>query len=738
MTNKSLPGAPKQQTAAHRQNDTAQPRLSTNDRPTQAEWIAAVPGLRRVGNEYHGACPNCGGDDRFRVLDDGAAFCRQCSPTGAEFPTLLHAANLNGSAAKVRILPTGSGADKFTKFEIRDVAGTPVAVHMRFDKPNGTKDMPWRLPDGTGGLGGMKVPDLPLYRSQFIPDTKATAICIVEGERKADVLAAAEPSLLVLGTVTGADKTPAPVVLQPVIDTGLPIYLWPDNDDPGIKHMERIGKLLAYDVKVIDWKSAPPKGDAADWALTTDRPSWERLAAAAVAPGVTVEGTDGRAVHLTAADAALMNGESAAAAAPGERKKSTQHGAYGAARAMVDLSERTMFVAGRGWFHRGSESTLWKLDTARVMLSKVQAHPARRNCAKGLRSTAIMGELEGMLDVDGDLLDADDWLAGLPDGAGLLDLRTGAVRPATIDDRITMTLGAVPDEGEPELWLKVIRETFAACADPSAIVEYVRGWFRMALTGDCSQEAMLFLFGPPGTGKSIVADTLLHIAGGYGVTVAAEHLVGDPHHHRAWLARLDRRRLIRVVEVPSRGAWNTSEVLPLVSGESITANRMRQDPFDFRSRAHLLCTGNHQPYASSGSGLWRRFRPVDCRNVPAAPDETLRVQLRAEYGRILAWAIAAPVKLPQAPDEMKAGAEYARNERDPIGAWLDEHYTFDPAGVTWYADLYGAYCEDLPEDKRPSNQLFGTKLTERYGHPVTAWMNGKTVKVRHCTRLAQE
>ena len=301
-----------------------------------------------------------------------------------------------------------------------------------------------------------------------------------------------------------------------------------------------------------------------------------------------------------------------------------------------------------------------------------------------------------------------------------------------------MTLGAVPDEGEPELWLKVIRETFAACADPSAIVEYVRGWFRMALTGDCSQEAMLFLFGPPGTGKSIVADTLLHIAGGYGVTVAAEHLVGDPHHHRAWLARLDRRRLIRVVEVPSRGAWNTSEVLPLVSGESITANRMRQDPFDFRSRAHLLCTGNHQPYASSGSGLWRRFRPVDCRNVPAAPDETLRVQLRAEYGRILAWAIAAPVKLPQAPDEMKAGAEYARNERDPIGAWLDEHYTFDPAGVTWYVDLYGAYCKDLPEDKRPSNQLFGTKLTERYGHPVTAWVNGKSVKVRHCTRLAQE
>ena len=234
-----------------------------------------------------------------------------------------------------------------------------------------------------------------------------------------------------------------------------------------------------------------------------------------------------------------------------------------------------------------------------------------------------------------------------------------------------------------------------------------------------------------------MADTLLHIAGGYGVTVAAAHLIGEANHHRAWLARLDRRRLVRVAEVPPRGAWNTEEVLPLVSGESITANRMRQDPFDFRSRVHLLCTGNHQPYASSGSGLWRRFKPVDCRHVQTAPDTTLRDQLRAEYGRILAWSLAAPVKLPKAPDEMEAGAEHARNERDPIGAWLDETYARDPAGVTWSADLYDAYTSAMPEDKRPTKHAFGTKLTEKYGAPKTAWISGKAAKVRRCTRKAQ-
>ena len=319
MSQTPSPGAPKQQTAAHRQNDTARPRLSTTDRPTQAEWLAAVPGLRRVGNEYVGACPACKeGDDRFRVTASGHAFCRQCSPTGAEFPTLLRAANLNGTAAKVRRLPLGS-ADKLTEFEIRDTAGELVAVHMRFDKPDGTKNMPWKLPDGTRGLGGMKLPDLPLYRSETLPGAaKCTALVLTEGEKAADVLAAAEPTLLVVGTVTGAGENqpiPSPAVLQPAIDTGLPIYLWPDTDTDGADHMQRIGQALTAAGAaplVIDWKSAPPKGDAANWALTTDRPSWERLAAAAVAPGVTVKGTDGRAVHFNAAAAAKLNGEGAA------------------------------------------------------------------------------------------------------------------------------------------------------------------------------------------------------------------------------------------------------------------------------------------------------------------------------------------------------------------------------------------------------------------------------------------
>ena len=264
------------------------------ERPKLADWLTAVPGLQRVGSEHHGTCPACGGEDRFRVLDDGAAFCRQCAPDAAGFTTLLSAAGLNG-ARKVTRLPTAGSADKVTEYEIRDTAGKLIAVHGRRDRLLG-KDLWWRLPDGTSGLGGRKVKTLPLYRSERIAGTTAAAVCIVEGEKAADALAAAVPTVLALGTITGASSTPAAEVLQPVIDAmldaGLPVFLWPDADDQGRRHMQRIAKLLGGDVQMI--VSAPPdvKGaDAADWARLTDRPPWEKLIANAVAPSEAVAAT---------------------------------------------------------------------------------------------------------------------------------------------------------------------------------------------------------------------------------------------------------------------------------------------------------------------------------------------------------------------------------------------------------------------------------------------------------------
>jgi len=150
---------------------------------------------------------------------------------------------------------------------VKNQNGGTQAVHVRFDHGPHDKDCLWRLP-GAGprdwGLKGLKVTELPLYRSEHATEwPEDLPIVVVEGERAADALAQAyEP---VLGTVTGASGTPGLEALE--VLKGKRAILWADNDEEGRRHMERLaGRLrrVALEMRIFQWAEAPPKGDAAD------------------------------------------------------------------------------------------------------------------------------------------------------------------------------------------------------------------------------------------------------------------------------------------------------------------------------------------------------------------------------------------------------------------------------------------------------------------------------------------
>ena len=86
---------------------------------------------------------------------------------------------------------------------------------------------------------------------------------MVEGEKTRDALV--DAGLPALGTVTGASGTPGPDVMEVLRDRR--VCLWPDSDDPGRGHMERIAERLggvAAEVLVYTWHESPEKGDSAD------------------------------------------------------------------------------------------------------------------------------------------------------------------------------------------------------------------------------------------------------------------------------------------------------------------------------------------------------------------------------------------------------------------------------------------------------------------------------------------
>jgi DNA primase len=110
----------------------------------------------------------------------------------------------------------------------------------------------------------MKLSQLPLYGAEQVeswhPDD---LIVLCEGEKAGDALDRA--GFNALGTVTGSSGTPGPEALE-VLRNRL-VCLWPDNDAPGRKHMERLAAALegvAAEVLLYEWDEAPEGGDAAD------------------------------------------------------------------------------------------------------------------------------------------------------------------------------------------------------------------------------------------------------------------------------------------------------------------------------------------------------------------------------------------------------------------------------------------------------------------------------------------
>ena len=148
-------------------------------------------------------------------------------------------------------------------FELRDASGALIALHERHYQPDGSKRFSWRRPDGTLGLGGMPVVDLPLYGIERL-DGMTTTVVVVEGEKCVEALWGV--GIAAVGTVTGAATTPGPAALAEL--GGRRVILWPDADPVGRQHMATIAARLAGVASAVSLveppEGVPPGWDAAD------------------------------------------------------------------------------------------------------------------------------------------------------------------------------------------------------------------------------------------------------------------------------------------------------------------------------------------------------------------------------------------------------------------------------------------------------------------------------------------
>jgi putative DNA primase/helicase len=345
---------------------------------------------------------------------------------------------------------------------------------------------------------------------------------------------------------------------------------------------------------------------------------------------------------------------------------------------------------------------------------------------KEFRKTAFAAGVERFAQSDPalavlpDQWDRDPFLLATP--GGIVDLATGAMRPARADDYVTKLTAVAPaPTWDCPLWEMFLAE---AAGRDGELVRFLRQWFGYCLTGDVREHALVFGYGPGGNGKSVLLSTVSGILGDYATTAPAETFATSlSDRHPTELARLRGARLVAASETEHGRAWAESRVKALTGGDKIAARHMRQDFFEFMPAFKLMIVGNHQPQLHHvDDALRRRFNIVPFVHRPATPDLQLEAKLKEEWPEILAWMIRGCLDwqrsgLQRPACVVNATADYFADQ-DVMAQWLDAACEVERGNQRLSAtstELYRSWCAYAKAAgiKAESTKAFGQQLQRR-------------------------
>ena len=361
---------------------------------------------------------------------------------------------------------------------------------------------------------------------------------------------------------------------------------------------------------------------------------------------------------------------------------------------VADSYKTELVKRGADWFFYDHQTHLWRADPHKA---KVRQLVETRNRIyvdttklTEVERRKVLGEpcirdvvsivAHKLYDFDNVAFDHDPDIAGLP-GGKCVELKTGTIREATREDRLTMTLGVSPKAEDCPRFRDYLKETIPDDANR----EYVLRWLGYALTGRMESEAFLFIHGLAGTGKSTLSRLMLYLTGDYGTTVAGDNVAGWRETHRQWLARLAGKRFVSVPELPKNGGqWRTTDLNSMITGEPMEANFMRKNSFQFSPVCKLMVIGNDRPKTSSENAIFRRMRLLDFNVKPNPKDPRLFDALKDEAPQILNLLIPYAARwytdwLDPMPESMREAIDEYREDQvdavlaDVVAAIADTH-----------------------------------------------------------------
>lgn len=312
----------------------------------------------------------------------------------------------------------------------------------------------------------------------------------------------------------------------------------------------------------------------------------------------------------------------------------------------------------------------------------------------------------------------DPWLLSCANG--VVDLRSGDLRPGRPEDRITLSTHVHYDPtAECPRWQQFLREVFE---NDTALIDYVQKAAGYSLTADTREPALFLCWGHGRNGKTTLLNVIRKIAGDYGSntpfsTFEMDSRAAIPND----VAALAGKRLVTASETSESSRLNEARIKAITGRDPITARFLHGEFFTYDPTYHIWLAMNHKPRVTgTDEGIWSRIKLIPFLvSFKGREDKELDATLETELPGILHWAVEGCLRwqsegLEEPPAVSLATKEY-RAESDTFLRFVQECCVVHRNAYVTSADLrneYESWCAENGERQVARGNTLTGRLSE--------------------------
>lgn len=336
---------------------------------------------------------------------------------------------------------------------------------------------------------------------------------------------------------------------------------------------------------------------------------------------------------------------------------------------------------------------------------------------------------------------------------GVVNLRTGELRQARLDDYISIASPIVYDPEMPIPHFTRFLETSHPDAEVRSFLQKVLGY---SITNETREQKMFIHFGSTtANGKSVLMNVLAAILGDHLAPASEKTIIRQRAQQSQKIGQdmvdLRGHRFLMLNETSEGGSLDNETVKSITSGDLRADRPHAKANVKYRVTGKIHLVTNHLPHITPDPAMRRRIVVIPWKqSFVNNPDPNLEAKLHSELPGILAWLVQGAIRwYADYAENSKTGLEEPAlvaaeldqffEEEDEIGTWIKDRCMVldaDSEPKTWtsnaalYADYQSWRFSVAMQGQALTPNMFGRRLGAKGLEPKVVWGGDKTVRVR--------